>query len=93
MTRQINVSIHVHLFNITNSENVTKSEARPILQTVGPYVYRSEVTRNNVTFTNECASKKCLKFSERTRLFFDVNKSSGFPENENIMVPDIVKVV
>ncbi|KAM3180506.1 hypothetical protein ACTXT7_016155 [Hymenolepis weldensis] len=92
MTRQTNLGIHVHLFNITNSENVTKFEAKPILQTVGPYVYESKITRTNITFTDECASKKCLQFSELTQLFFDVNKSSEFPENEKIVVPDIVKV-
>nr|CUU98967.1 hypothetical transcript [Hymenolepis microstoma] len=92
LTQKTIIDLQVHLFNITNSDDVIDLNAKPILQTVGPYVYRREATKVDINFTDECASKKCLQFSEFSQVFFDENKSSGLPENETITVPDIVTV-
>ncbi|VDO11539.1 unnamed protein product [Rodentolepis nana] len=93
LTQKTIVDLQVHLFNITNSEEVVGSEAKPKLQTVGPYVYRRETKKEDITYTDECESKKCLEYSESSQMYFEANKSSAFPENETITVPNIVRVL
>ncbi|VDO02507.1 unnamed protein product [Rodentolepis nana] len=93
LTQNSIVDLQIQLFNITNSEEVVGSEAKPKLQTVGPYVYRRETKKLGITYTDECESKKCLVYSESSQMYFEANKSSAFPENETITVPNIIKVV
>ncbi|XP_037084249.1 protein croquemort-like [Pollicipes pollicipes] len=64
-------------WNVTNWQDVASKRARPILQEVGPYTYRREQRRVNVTWN----SNDTVTYMQNNTWFFEPDMSNGTVED------------
>ncbi|KAF4519649.1 hypothetical protein B566_EDAN004986 [Ephemera danica] len=76
--------IKIYIYNVTNADEFLIDGEKPRVQELGPYVYRQEWERMNVTF-NENGT---VSFQQRKTFFFDPDLSVG-DEEDMVVVPNI----
>jgi lysosome membrane protein 2 len=74
------IYLDFHFFNVTNSIDVVQKNSKPIVQQIGPYVYREIRDKTNHTFIKDDTS---LLYYENKTYIFDVEKSLGRKENDS----------
>ncbi|GAB1602937.1 scavenger receptor class B member 1-like [Argonauta hians] len=79
----IPVYFEVYVFNYTNSKNITTNGDNPVVTEAGPYVYREEIEKFNVTLENGTIS-----YRENKYYVFEPNKSAGI-ESDVITMPNL----
>ncbi|KAM7536558.1 hypothetical protein Aperf_G00000084833 [Anoplocephala perfoliata] len=85
--------LQVYLFSLANLDDVKNEKVKPILRTLGPYVYRREVTKINISYIDNGTSRKYLRFTEYNRCYFEPEKSVGDPKKDIIIIPNIIKIL
>merc|ERR1712156_546597 len=69
----------IYYFNCTNPQEVMKNRAKPLLKQVGPYVFREEHVKTNITFSK---SDHTVQYMQKKFWYFDEEKSSGSLDDE-----------
>lgn len=67
------MSANLYFFNITNVEQVKQGRANPRVREMGPYVYRMEWVKDNITFNDNGT----VSFVEKIIYHFDSENSAG----------------
>lgn len=67
------MSANLYFFNITNVEQVKQGRANPRLREMGPYAYRMEWVKDNITFNDNGT----VSFLEKIIFHFDSENSVG----------------
>lgn len=75
------------MFNVTNSKDVLKGRT-PKLKECGPYVYREEMDKRNVTFLD----LNRVQYTSVSTLFFEPNMSNG-TQNDSIYFLNLLELV
>lgn len=78
----IPVITNVYLFTVTNSEDVLKG-ALPVVQEVGPYVYRQNLTRRILSTDS---SEDSVTYEKHTAITFDQELSGDHTEDDMVTV-------
>jgi hypothetical protein len=63
-----------YFFNVTNPSEVQKNGDRPRLQEVGPFVYRMDIKKNQINFSD---SEESITFTETMTYYFERQLSVG----------------
>ncbi|XP_037084392.1 protein croquemort-like [Pollicipes pollicipes] len=71
------VFIRFYFWNVTNWEDVLSKQARPILQEMGPYTYREEHQKVNITWN----SNDTVTYMQIKTWFFEPDMSNGTVED------------
>ncbi|XP_059484365.1 scavenger receptor class B member 1 isoform X1 [Neocloeon triangulifer] len=74
----------IYIYNVTNADEFLIDGAKPIVQELGPYVYRQEWERVNVEFHDNAT----VTFQQRKVFYFDAEASAG-DEEDMVVVPNI----
>jgi len=69
----------IYYFNCTNAHDVMKYNSKPLLKQVGPYVFREEHEKTNITFNK---SDYTVQYMQKKFWYFDAEKSSGSLDDE-----------
>merc|ERR1711936_1043651 len=69
----------IFYFNCTNAHDVMKYNSKPLLKQVGPYVFREEHEKTNITFNK---SDHTVQYMQKKFWYFDEEKSSGSLDDE-----------
>lgn len=73
----------IFIFNWTNPKDINDSSTKPILQQLGPYRFREQPDKHNITFND---SSTTVRYRKSSLYYFDVDGSEGTLE-------DVVNVV
>ncbi|CAN7943918.1 unnamed protein product, partial [Ixodes pacificus] len=76
-------SARFYFFNVTNSGQVAKGE-KPQLQELGPYVYRVDWVKDNITFHEN----NTMSFMQKLIFHFDEEQSAG-SENDTVTTVNV----
>ncbi|XP_077301238.1 scavenger receptor class B member 1-like [Arctopsyche grandis] len=74
----------IYVYNVTNADEFLNNGSKPVLDELGPYVYRETWEKVNIKF-NENGT---LSFNQRKTYVFDDASSSG-SEDDVVVVPNI----
>eukprot|EP00735_Rhodelphis_limneticus_P008778 TRINITY_DN2265_c0_g1::TRINITY_DN2265_c0_g1_i1::g.6812::m.6812 TRINITY_DN2265_c0_g1::TRINITY_DN2265_c0_g1_i1::g.6812 ORF type:complete len:587 (+),score=203.31,sp/O18824/SCRB1_BOVIN/25.31/4e-28,CD36/PF01130.16/1.3e-74 TRINITY_DN2265_c0_g1_i1:37-1761(+) len=74
----------IRMFNVTNREEIMNG-GKPIVQEVGPYVYRVYIRRHNIRWYNNEGYVEAYK---QKYYVFDQSRSKGSP-NDKVILPDV----
>ncbi|XP_055063624.2 scavenger receptor class B member 1 isoform X2 [Misgurnus anguillicaudatus] len=74
----------VYFFNVLNPDEILKGE-KPMLQQRGPYVYREQRWKDNITFHNN----NTVTYLEYRRYFFEESMSVG-NESDVVTIPNML---
>jgi len=77
--------VSIYPFNYTNIDNVLKYGDTPIVEELGPFVYKEKVERINVEFNNNGT----VTYQEKRSNEFIPELSNGDPEHLRITVPNL----
>lgn len=77
--------ISIYPFNYTNINNVLESNHTPVVEELGPFVYRETVERINVEFNKNGT----VTYQEKRSSEFVPEMSQGDPEHLTITVPNL----
>lgn len=77
------IMVRFYFFNVTNPNGVLLGE-KPSVKELGPYTYRAEWIKHNITFHDNGT----LSYKETKRFYFDRSRSVG-PETDEIMTVNV----
>ena len=82
--------INFYFFNILNTDDITKHHAKPILQEVGPYVFKEVHERINIaTYPNGT-----MEFQQKRYWYFDEGRTnSSLSLNDSVTTLNVPYVV
>jgi len=69
----------IYYFNCTNHIDVMNNGAKPLLKQVGPYTFREEHEKTNITFQPEDYT---VQYRQKKFWYFDAEKSKGSLDDE-----------
>ncbi|KAG0720687.1 Protein croquemort [Chionoecetes opilio] len=81
------LSLRLHVFNLTNPEEV-KEGAKPILQEVGPYVWREYHEKHNVSFHDNAT----VTYLQQRWWVWDQEASGGLSQEDTIITLNTIPV-
>ena len=83
------LTMRFFLFNVTNADKVMQFGDKPILQEVGPFVFRENRFKANVSFEH---GGEHVLYREAKEYFFDPIHSKGHSLDDMIIVPSIPEI-
>ncbi|CAL8073695.1 unnamed protein product [Orchesella dallaii] len=80
------IYLNFYIFNVTNPDDVEAGTASPILQELGPYVYRQR--RQKIDPHSE-SCKETVIYEQKITYFFDQEQSGNLSESDRVNVVNL----
>merc|ERR1712080_537202 len=77
----------VYYFNCTNAEEVMASGAKPLLKQVGPYTFREDHKKINISFNDN----HTVNFFQKKYFYYEPDLSEGSMDDE-IFTPNMIAI-
>ncbi|KAI4470890.1 scavenger receptor class b type-1 sr-b1 [Holotrichia oblita] len=83
----IDVFYRIRMFNVTNADEVMYQDAIPIVEEVGPYIYKQTRQKKNITYHEH---NDTLSYVEYVHFEFDAEASFPHTEDDKLIIVNVV---